>query len=135
MSQFMLKGQEIIYDALNGNISATVYDFVPDQDPGKPDDHFPYVVIGRDQSFAFDTDNWNGENITVEINVWSSYKGKKETKEIMAEIDALLHKQSLSASGVNVLDCLRTYAVIPNTGASNYTNGICRYRLTLTEVI
>lgn len=134
MPAFLLKGQEIIYNALEGNVSGGVYDYVPDLTPGAPDDDFPYVVIGRDQSFPFDTDDCKGENITVELHVWSNYKGKKEVKTIMGEIYNLLHQQPLSATGVSVLDCLHTFSAIPNVGASNYVQGICRYRLTLTEV-
>lgn len=157
MSKFLLQAQKLVFDTLNGNVSAGVYDDVPDQPPGKPEQDMPYVVITGDVADSWDTDSWVGERCTIELHVWSAYQGKKECKEIMAEIYALLHRQSLSAhvrfipvgstelltsSGdtftvlleVSVVDCLQTFSTIPNVGASNYVHGICRYQLTITEV-
>lgn len=127
--------QTLIYSTLNGNISASVFDDVPDQPPGMPADSFPYVVIGYDDVSSFDTDTWTGSQFEVELHVWSTYEGKAEAKGIMEEIYGLLHRQSLSVSGAVVVDCLHTFSTIPEVGATKYVHGITRYRLTITEAI
>lgn len=136
MSKFLLPAQKLIYDTLNGAISGVrVFDDVPDLPAGMPEDSFPYIVIGRDYTNAFDTDSWNGDKVSIQLDVWSRYNGRKETKEILAAIYNLLHKQELTQSGVDVVDCLHVYSTIPDVGASNYVHGIARYEITLTEVI
>jgi len=136
MSRYLIEAQKIVYDALNGNLpGVNVFDDVPDLPAGMPEDSFPYVVLGRDYSNAFDTDSWNGERVSVQVDVWSRYNGHKEAKEIMASVYELLHKQELTRAGVSVVDCLHVYSTIPDVGASNYVHGISRYELTLTEVI
>ena len=137
MAGFATEAGEIIYAALNGNVSAAVYGYVPDMEPGNPDHLMPYLVIGYNQDFPFDTDDWNGQNTTVEIRFYSALSSHVEIKALQEEVYNILHKkpQNLSASGVNVNDCLHRYSNIPSTNASNYMLGISRYRLTLTEVL
>lgn len=130
---YLKEAQKLIFDTLSGSISATVFDDVPDQPPGMPEDSFPYVVIGFDDAAPFDTDSWTGAQISIELHIWSRYEGKLEAKEIMAEIYNLLHRQSLAIAGASVVDCLHTFSTIPDVGASNYVHGITRYRLTITE--
>lgn len=134
MSLFSSAVQAAVYAALNGNVSANVYDDVPDQLPGKPEDKMPYVVIGADQAFPFETDSHIGHNYTITLSVWSAYSGKKEAKDIMDEAFDLLHRQSISVTGADTIDCLHTYSTIMSIGANNYVQGISRYRLTITEV-
>ena len=135
MSKFMLPAQTLIYTTLTAGLSYPVYDDVPDLPIGMPNDSFPYVALGHDYTNSFDTDNWNGEKVSVQLDVWSRYNGKLEVKTILSEIYALLHKQALTQAGVSVVDCLHVYSTIPDTGASNYVHGIARYEITLTEVI
>lgn len=136
MSKYASKATEIVYAALNGNISAGVYGDVPDQTPGQPAELLPYVVIGYDQQFPFETDNWIGEEITVELRFFSAASTKKEIKDLQAEVFDILHRGALTApSGIKINDCLHRYSNIPTPGASNYVMGISRYRLTITEEI
>lgn len=130
---YLAAAQKLIYDTLSGNISATVFDDVPDQPPGMPADSFPYVVIGFDDGDSFDTDDWTGTQVNAELHVWSRYEGKLQAKQIMTEIYNLLHRKPLSIAGATVVDCLHTFSSIPDVGASNYVHGITRYRLTITE--
>jgi hypothetical protein len=132
---YLAEGQKLIFDTLSGNISASVFDDVPQQPPGMPADSFPYVVIGFDDAESFDTDSWTGAQLQAELHVWSTYKGKLEVKQIIAEIYALLHRQALSIEGAAVVDCLHTFSTIPDVGADKYVHGISRYRLTITEAL
>lgn len=133
MSLFANTAQTLIFDTLDGVISCNVYDDVPDQTSGNPAENMPYVVIGSDQAFPFETDSFVGENITVELVFWSAYSGKKEVKGLMAEAHALLHRQTLTIAGADVVDCLHTFSSIFAMGANNYVQAVSRYRLTLKE--
>lgn len=133
MSKFASIAGEIIYSALNLGLSHNVYGDVPDQIPGLPEDKFPFVAIGNDQQFPFDTDDCLGEKITVEIRIYSAKSGLKEVKDIQGEIYDILHRAEITYTGVNVVDCLHVYSNAPSTSANNYRQGISRYRLTLME--
>lgn len=127
--------QELIYARLNGSISASVYDVVPDQPPGMPSDSFPYVVIGYDDVQPYDTDNWVGSQVEASIHVWSTYKGKDEVKDLMEEIGSLLHRKTFSIPGAEVIQCLHLGSTVPDVGATKYVHGISRYRLIITEAL
>lgn len=76
-----------LYTTLNGNISAGVYDDVPERIDK------PYVTMGE----MFSTpDNWHGGfgwNIMSTIHVWTKARGYKSAIDIANEIIALLdHK-------------------------------------------
>jgi hypothetical protein len=135
MSKFSNQVQALIYSTLNGSISCNVYDDVPDQPAGNPAANMPYVVLGSDQVFPFDTDDWIGENFTVELTFWSAYSGRKEVKSLMEEAFDLLHRQNLTVPGAVINDCLHTFSTIMSMGANSYVQGIARYRLTITEAL
>lgn len=90
--------QKSIYGALTGDTTLMalitgVYDFVPDGTS------FPYVQIGED---AFEEDGshtFDGMGVTVTIHSWSQAAGRKQVKEIMAEVYRILHDSTLNISG------------------------------------
>jgi len=125
--------QTAIFTALNGNISAGVYDDVPYLPDGMPSSSFPYVVVGDDSSVMWDTDDTQGQEVTAELHIWSRYPGMKECKQIMGEIYNILHRATLSISGYNVIDCLNEFseAMVDPDGETRH--GVMRFRLTLQE--
>ena len=133
MSSFLLSAQQLVYTALTNGLPYTIFDDVPDLPIGMPEDSFPYIVLGHDYTNAFDTDSWVGVKVSVQLDIWSRYNGKKEVKTILGEIYELMHRKSFVTPGVAVVDCLHVYSTIPDTGASNYVHGISRYEITLTE--
>lgn len=81
--------QVALYTALNGNISAGVYDDVPERITK------PYVTIGE----VFGTpDNWHGGfgwDIAATIHVWTKSRGFKSALDVANEIIAALdHKRT-----------------------------------------
>jgi hypothetical protein len=70
-----------------------VFDDVP------KDQAFPYISLGEDTSIDWSTKTDIGEEITHTLHVWSRYKGKKETKEIMNLILEALTQPLELASG------------------------------------
>lgn len=131
---FETAAQQAIYTALNGNISATVYDDVPFLPEGAPRTNFPYVVIGEDTAVAWDTDDTLGKEITVTLHVWSRSGGMKQTKDIMGEVYDLLNRASLSISGYSVIDCLCEFTDAFKDADGETRHGVMRFRLTMQRV-
>lgn len=135
MSTFLLPVQTAIYTRLNSELSTNIFDDVEGLPEGKPDEDFPYIVVGEDTSLAWDTDDTLGATVTVTLHVWSRYEGKKEVKEIMQSIYDALNRQSsnLSASGYRFVDCLFEFSDVidENDGATRH--GVCRYLVTVEK--
>lgn len=91
---FELDLQKAINLALNNNISAPVYDHVPQKAS------YPYVVIGEDNFNDWSNDLKNGFEATVNLHVWdrpegvSGQRGKARVKEIQGEIYAILQRSN-----------------------------------------
>lgn len=100
---FGLAVQKAIFDKLNvtsiTDLVSGVLDAV-DQDQA-----YPYITIGEDVLSEWDTNTTSGADGAITIHVWSRYKGKKEVKTIFAEIYSLLHNQSLTATGYDIVMC------------------------------
>lgn len=130
---FETAAQQIVYDALNGNISCPVYDDAPFLPEGQPRSGFPYAMIGDDTAVAWDTDDTLGKDLTLTIHIWSRAPGRRETKIIMGEVYEILHRGNLSKAGYNVVDCLCefTESLVDPDGETRH--GIMRFRLTMQE--
>lgn len=128
---FETAAQQIVYDALNGNLSCGVYDDPPFLPEGMPRSNFPYVVIGNDTAVAWDTDDTLGKDITLTLHVWSRSGGFKETKDILGEIYTLLHRAELTKSGYNIVDCLCEFSEAFVDADGETRHGVARYRMTI----
>lgn len=85
--------QSAVFARLNGHLSAPVFDYVPEGT--KP----PYVTIGEDTFTPDDTDDSLGGEAFVEIEIWSTYEGKKEAKALAKAIRDRMHRASLEVEG------------------------------------
>ena len=96
--------QERLFTTLNSDntltstLGAAVYDEVPENSS------YPYVNIGADAQNEYDTKDLNGSDVTINIDVWSQYKGSKEAKNIMDRVHTLLHDTSLTVTGFNLVN-------------------------------
>ena len=84
IGQFQL--QSAIYTALNvsaitDTLSCGVFDEVIEGDT------YPFIALGEETAIDYSTVDLNGGEYTINIHVWSQYKGSKETKEIMVFYD------------------------------------------------
>ncbi len=125
--------QQALFTALDGNISAGVYDDVPFQPNGDPVANFPYVTIGAMQSWPWDTDDTVGQNVTTSIHVWSRAAGMKETKAILGEIYTLLDRSSPSITGYNVIDFRQVHTSVVLELDGRTRHGIGQYRMTIQK--
>lgn len=133
MADFANVAQQIIFDALDGNITGGLYDDAPYLPEGAPREDFPYTVLGDDTLVAWDTDDTIGTDVTVTLHVWSRYGGSKECKTIMGEIYTLLHRATLTKSGYHVVDCLCEFQEVFTEADGETRHGVMRFRLTLQE--
>jgi len=122
-----------IYSVLNTGASSTVYDHVPFEPEGAPDDAFPYITIGEAEATPFDNDSTRGAYVDATVHAWSRYKGRKEVDEALDEIYGLLHRASLSAAGYNFVDCLFEFSDVFVEQDGQTRHGVIRFRLTIQE--
>lgn len=130
---FETAAQQAIFTALNGNVSATVYDDAPALPSGMPLENFPYVVIGDDTATPWDTDDTLGAEMTISLHIWSRAAGMKEAKDIAGEIYALLHRAALTVTGYTAIDCLYEFSQFMRDPDGETRHGVLRYRVTMQE--
>ena len=88
------------YADLHTHVEDRVYDYVPENPT------FPYLVVRTPTEVPFDTLGCSavagpkaGQRVTFTIDIWSQYRGSKETKEIAQHLNNLLDYQALTVSG------------------------------------
>ncbi len=125
VGQFAL--QSSIYSALNVSaitttLSCGVYDEVVEGNS------YPFIALGEETAIDYSTNNLVGAETTINIHIWSQYKGSKETKNIMDKIHDLLHDVSLSVSGVNLINLRFEYSDIMRDPDGITRHGVMRFR-------
>lgn len=125
-AQFAL--QSTIYSTLNNDstltntLGASIFDDVPQGAAT------PYVTIGEDTAVDFSAGEHDGADITVNIDVWSEYKGSKETKQIIDRIHDLLHDSNLSVTGFNLVNLRFEFSDILRDPDGVTRHGVIRFR-------
>ena len=120
--------QSAIYTALNNDSTLTNthgaggYDDVPEGAS------FPYVTMGEDASNDYGTKDLDGSTVSLNIHVWSQYRGSKEVKTIMDRIHTLLHDSSLSVSGCNLVNTRLEFMDILRDPDGITRHGVMRFR-------
>jgi hypothetical protein len=107
MTDIFFSVQQAIYNVLAGSTALQaiignpprLYDHVP---PGAV---LPYVAFGAMTAQPFDTKTETGFEQIVTLNIWSRYRGAKETHDILQVIYDTLHRRNLTVSGVVFLSC------------------------------
>lgn len=133
-TDFRSIARTLLYDTLSGNVSGvTIYDHVPFEPEGSPDDQFPYGTIGDAEVSPFDTDDTLGGYVDASIHVWSRYKGRKEVDEALDAIYGLLHRASLTSAGYKIVDCLFEFSDVFTEEDGQTRHGVIRFRLTIQE--
>ena len=126
IGQFAL--QTTIYSTLSGDntltntLGAGVFDEVLENAT------YPFVSLGEETAIDYSTKDLNGGEYTINIHVWSQYKGSKQTKEIMDRIHDLLHDSSLSVSGFNLANLRFEFSDILRDPDGVTRHGVMRFR-------
>jgi len=125
IGQFEL--QSAIYTALNvpaitTTLACGVYDEVIEGNS------YPFITLGEETAIDYSTNNLVGAETTINIHIWSRYKGSKQTKEIMDKVHDLLHDVSLTVSGVNLINLRFEYSDIMRDPDGITRHGVMRFR-------
>jgi len=126
IGQFAL--QTTIYSTLSGDntltntLGAGVFDEVLENAT------YPFVSLGEETAIDYSTKDLNGGEFTINIHIWSQYKGSKQTKEIMDRIHDLLHDSSLSVSGFNLVNLRFEFSDILRDPDGVTRHGVMRFR-------
>ena len=125
VGQFAL--QSSIYTALNvsaitSTLACGVYDEVVEGNS------YPFITLGEETAIDYSTNNLVGAETTINIHVWSRYKGSKQTKQILDKIHDLLHDVSLTVSGVNLINLRFEYSDIMRDPDGITRHGVMRFR-------
>tara|TARA_R100001460_G_scaffold29892_3_gene59178 strand:- start:7473 stop:7880 length:408 start_codon:yes stop_codon:yes gene_type:complete len=126
IGQFAL--QEKIFSTLNSdsNLTSTqgaaIYDEVPENSA------FPYVQIGGESASDFSTKDLTGSEVTINLDVWSQYKGSKEVKDLMDRVHTLLHDSSLAVTGHNLINLRFEFSDVLRDPDGITRHGVMRFR-------
>tara|TARA_R110001592_G_scaffold153992_1_gene382849 strand:- start:3286 stop:3693 length:408 start_codon:yes stop_codon:yes gene_type:complete len=126
IGQFAL--QSAIYSTLSNDnnltqvLGAGVYDEVTEGAT------YPFVSLGEETAVDYSTKDLVGGETTVNIHIWSQYKGSKETKNIMDKIHDLLHDSNLTVSGFNLINLRFEYSDIMRDPDGVTRHGVMRFR-------
>lgn len=125
IGQFQL--QQALYSALNvsaltNDLSCAVLDEVAQNQS------YPFITLGEETTIDYGTKSENGAETTVNIHIWSQYKGSKECKQIMDKVHDLLHDSNLSITGFNLINCRFEYSDIVRDPDGVTRHGIMRFR-------
>ena len=118
--------QEAIYSALNvsalTNLVTGIFDSVPD------DTTLPVVIIGSQSTNDSGTKNLDGREYIFNVDIYSNYRGMKETKNIEKQVYSLLHEQSISVSGASFVNCRCEFTtdIAEDDGVTRH--GVMRFR-------
>ena len=89
---------------------------------------YPFVSLGEETAIDYSTKDLNGGEFTINIHVWSQYKGSKQTKEIMDRVHDLLHDSNLSVSGFNLVNLRFEFSDILRDPDGVTRHGVMRFR-------
>ena len=125
VGQFAL--QSSIYTVLNvsaitSTLACGVYDEVVEGNS------YPFISLGEETAIDYSTNNLVGAETTINIHIWSRYKGSKQTKQIMDKVHDLLHDVSLTVSGVNLINLRFEYSDIMRDPDGITRHGVMRFR-------
>lgn len=89
---------------------------------------YPFVSLGEETAVDYSTKDIDGGETTINIHIWSQYKGAKETKQIMDRIHDLLHDSNLSVTGFNLINLRYEFSDIMRDPDGVTRHGVMRFR-------
>jgi len=118
--------QEALYAKLNvsslTNLVTGIFDSVPE------DATLPVVIIGSQTTTDDGTKDLDGRSYIFNVDIYSDYRGMKETKTIEKQVYSLLHEQSISVSGASLVNCRCEFTtdIAEDDGVTRH--GVMRFR-------
>lgn len=93
----------------------------------------PYVTIGNPTVNDWGTKEFDGEEITFTLHVWSNYKGKKETYDIFALILEALSSPLTLDNGFEMEFQRREFMEVIDDNVSGQKHGVIRLRFKISH--
>jgi len=121
--------QEAIYAALTADagLRALLGDPARIYDDAPADAVFPFLTIGQARQ-----SDWpgapGGAAHALTLHVWSRYAGRKEVKDVMAAVYAVLHDASLAVSGQQLVNLRFVFGDVFRKQDGDTYQGLMRYR-------
>tara|TARA_R110002126_G_scaffold15594_1_gene63779 strand:- start:679 stop:1080 length:402 start_codon:yes stop_codon:yes gene_type:complete len=107
---------------LTSVLKAKVFDDIPENTD------YPYVQLGEDTAIDYSTKDQTGSEVSVNVDVWSRYRGSLEAKNIMDRVHTLLHDSSLSVTGSNFINMRFEFSDIIRDPDGITRHGVMRFR-------
>tara|TARA_Y100000004_G_C8937642_1_gene422809 strand:- start:1607 stop:2011 length:405 start_codon:yes stop_codon:yes gene_type:complete len=120
--------QQAIFTALNSDNTLTSTLGASVVDEVKHGTGYPFVSIGEETAREYGTKDLDGGEYTVNIDIWSQYKGSKETKQIMDRVHDLLHNTNISVTGFNLINLRFEFSDIMRDPDGKTRHGVMRFR-------
>jgi hypothetical protein len=121
--------QQAIYSALTADATLMalingVFDTVDQNtDP-------PYITIGESASAPDDLLQETGAQETPTLQVWTKDSGMMALKQIMARVYTVLHRQPLTVSGTQTVECRCELSDTLREPDGETRRGVMRFRIT-----
>ena len=107
---------------LTSVLKAKVFDDIPENTD------YPYVQLGEDTAIDYSAKDQTGSEVSVNVDVWSRYRGSLEAKNIMDRVHTLLHDSSLSVTGSNFINMRFEFSDIIRDPDGITRHGVMRFR-------
>lgn len=89
---------------------------------------FPYITFGQTSLYDWSTATESGTEQLFTLHVWSKAKGKKETLDIMAVAERLLHDMALPLDGHALVNCRLEFSEARHDDDLAVYHGLLRFR-------
>jgi hypothetical protein len=117
-----------IYAALNGVISTSIYEQVPQGT------EFPYVAIGQINHVEDDTDSTTARECTYTLHTWSDSHSLKEAQLIQGEMFDALHLLKFVEVGYTFTENYYLSSEIFTDSDGQTKHGVSTFKLTIQKV-
>ena len=89
---------------------------------------FPYITFGRTSLYDWSTGTESGTEQLFTLHIWSKAKGKKETLEIMAIVEARLATAAPELDGHKLVNLRPEFSEARYDDDQTVHHGLLRYR-------
>ena len=135
MGLHSFKLQQAIFTTLtNANITDAsgtaitgVFDDVPEGTA------YPYVAIGDDTATNISVKGLDIHEHTLNVHIYSQYRGRRDIKEIMAKVYTALNDVSLSITGALGINIKHEFDTTTVEGDGITRHGIMRFRCVVSD--
>ena len=79
------------------NVSSAIFDHVDQNNP------FPYISVGEPNGVEHDADDITGWTGTVDVRIWSRFRGFEECNQISRQVDAVMHRAEPSVTDARIV--------------------------------